>query len=93
MPEETTKLRKILFNEVTAVVALISLTIGVYSAIKNPDEEVAIKMALVEQRLNAIEENHLTHIQKSLESLDDRTNNIEKNIATILALLSNAEIK
>jgi hypothetical protein len=91
--QEESKFKRYLYNEITAVVALISLTVGVIGWVKTPDDEMTIKTALIEQRLQTIETNHLAHMQTSLETLEIRMDNIEKNIATILALLTNAEIK
>lgn len=88
MEQSESKIRKILFNEVTAAVALVGLTVGIVSWIKSPDAEMATKMALMEQRLTAIEENHLPHIENVLNSLEEKTETMDKNIVKILTILN-----
>jgi len=85
---EESKIRKFIFNEVTAVIALISLTVGVVSWIKSPSDTLITKVALIEQRLETIEGNHLTHIQDSMEKMETRVGSMEQNIAAILAILN-----
>lgn len=85
---ENSKFRKYFVNEVTAAIAIVGITVGCVTWIKSPNDEMAVRTALIEQKISIIESNHLTHIQTSVEKLDERMSNVEKNVATILALLS-----
>jgi len=101
--DKETPFKKYLYNEITAVVALISVVVGVMNWVNNPDNKMSSSLQLIQKDISIINSNHLTHLQTYAEEIkelkerdikfDERLDRIDTNVATILALLSNAEIK
>jgi uncharacterized membrane protein len=59
--------KKYLYNEVTAIVAVVGVVVGVMNWVNNPMAKVQTDIALIKQSIVTIETNHLTHIQAALE--------------------------
>ena len=78
--QQENKIRKVLFNEVTAVVALVGLIIGFINWSTSPVKQIEVKInematqqALIQKDLATITNNHLAHIQE-LISMEDKRN-------------------
>jgi len=93
-----TKIRAVLKNEVSMAITIISLTIGVIMFIIVPTFEIKKELALMSQRLEIIETNHLVHIQAGIdnevqrsikkdEELEESINDINKKMTEIIVLL------
>lgn len=89
MPQENT-IRSVLFNEVTRLVAIVSIVVGVVFYIGN----IRTDVALIRSDINTINTNHLSHIQDELtaktkvdEAQTAEIISIGKNIEKILTLL------
>jgi DNA repair photolyase len=68
-------IRKILNEEIKWLITLATIIISItlsYGAI-------VTKIAVVEQRLDTIENNHLVHIQNSIQRIDERVRSLEIN--------------
>ncbi len=63
--------RKYLYNEVTAVVALVAVTFGVVNWVNNPAKEMEKNIALIQKDIEIINTNHITHIQDILLQIKD----------------------
>jgi len=88
------KFRKMLFNEVSLIVAICGVVIGILLFFTKPSTENQQSIALIEQRLDVIENNHLTHLQNGLSEIkddcnemDDKINELDKKIERILTIL------
>jgi len=88
------KIKKVLFNEVTFFVAIISIVMSITFFIVKPDTQMDKDIALISQKIQIIEENHLMTIQKCLEKQevkdkeqDEKLENIGKDIREILTIL------
>ena len=55
---------------------LLSLVYKQLNGKKTPDEEQNIKLAVLDTRLKSIEENHLPHIEKRLDSIEKKVDKI-----------------
>lgn len=71
---EGEKIKKVLFNEITAIVALVGLVVGFMNWVNNPVKqiegsinELASSQALIQKDIQIINHNHLTHIERYLE--------------------------
>ena len=76
--ETENKLRKVLFNEVTAVVALVGIIFGVINWVNSPVNELNLHYSLIEKDISSIQENigtindnHMTHLQGYAEEIKD----------------------
>jgi len=72
------KVRKVLFNEVTMVVAIIGVVVGVMNWVRNPQEEsnrAIVQMdkniSLIQKDINTINSNHEAHIQDILKEIEE----------------------
>jgi hypothetical protein len=74
MPETDNRenlFRKYLYNEITAVVALIGITFGVINWVNNPTIEIEKNVALIQRDIENINANHLMHIQDIVSDMKD----------------------
>jgi len=81
--ENGTKIRKILFNEISLITGMVAITIGIVLFIVGPDAQLQQDVALIKQSIENIETNHLTHIQDDLEKVSIKTQYNEKCINEI----------
>jgi hypothetical protein len=91
MPEDTNsnadKIRKVLYNEVTLVISLASIAIGIVLFITRPDASMQKDIALLQQSVSRMSSNELVHIQAKLDEQDKRLSAIEKIQERILTIL------
>jgi len=102
------KIKKIIYNEVTLVIAVFSFAWGIFNYLNSPQIKVSddiskihTDVALINQSIGVIKNNHEAHIQqileeiKALKELDQKLNErIEKQNEAIIRLLTiHPEIK
>lgn len=68
-PEGT--IRKVLKNEVTTVVGIIGVVFGFIMFVVVPQQKTSTDIALIQQSIKKIEENHLTHLQNYAEEIKE----------------------
>lgn len=95
------KIRKVLFNEVTFIVALISLVTGVVFWVSNPQNEMEIKIVRLESQvennqtvqlaLEAIKNNDLHEVQLKMDEIEERQIRILEALASIKQQLINLD--
>ena len=88
------KIRKVLFNEVSLFTGLIAISIGVVLFISGPDAQMKQDISLIQQSIETIETNDLAHIQKAIDenavrskSNTENLNEINVKLERILTLL------
>jgi hypothetical protein len=88
------KIRKVLFNEVTAFVALVSIVIGIFNWVGSPQKQTEKDIALIQQDIKFLKENHLAHIETKLVEIcnkndeqDKMINEINLKVTEILTIL------
>ena len=83
-PEGT--IRKVLKNEVTTLVGIVSVVFGFIMFVVVPQQKTATDIALIQASIKKIEENHLTHLQTYAEEIKEIKNEEaeEKKIQTEL---------
>lgn len=95
--------RKVVFSEAGKVIGIVSITVSVVLFIVVPTYDLTRDLALVKQRIETIEGNHLAHIQKSIEDINKRDeareerisgmqsqiNEIDKKMERVLTILEN----
>jgi uncharacterized membrane protein len=95
--EQETKIRKILFNEVSLTVAIIAAVMGAVSWVSNPQQELTIQITklqsqvesneLVSTELAKIKNNDLHEMQLRMDRIEARQVEELQAIARIEALL------
>lgn len=93
MEENQSKIRKILFNEISFVLSICAVVIGSVLFIVRPNEKLRTDMALLEQRVEMIEDNHISDLEKSIEILiekDTKQDEIINQINIFLAKIATA---
>lgn len=75
---EESRVRKFLFNEVTAAVAMVALIVGVITWVRDPQSQTQMNIALMQKDLvtitdniKTINTNHETHIQDIFAQIKD----------------------
>ena len=63
------KIRKVLFNEITFFIAVCSVVIGVALFITKPDDQMRQDIALIQKDIQIINSNHLATAQKGIDEL------------------------
>jgi hypothetical protein len=81
------RIRRVLFNEVSLLTSIIAVVIGILLFITRPDSEMRQDIALIRQNISIMRTNELVHIQGSLNDYKDRINTLEDAVARIEALL------
>ena len=88
------RIRKVIMNEVTLIIAICGLFMGILFFITGPDTEMRQGIANVTKDIEVIKENHLVHIQTNLDrqvEINDEQNKrlgqIENNVTKILTIL------
>lgn len=81
--QEAGTIRKILKNEVTSLVAIIVTIFSFIMFIVTPQQKSATNIALIQQSVEKIEKNHLTHLQnyaEEIKTLKEHEVDIERQI-------------
>ena len=88
------KIRKILFEEVSLITGIIAVTIAVVLFISGPDAQLKQDIALIQQDINTIKINHLVHIEQAIDANSIRSeenkemiNQINIKLERIITLL------
>jgi hypothetical protein len=88
------RMRKLLFNEISFIFALAGVIIGIVLFVTQPDAEMKQDIALIKQDISAIKNNELVHIQDSItinrqvnQEIIKRVDEIEKCITRLETLL------
>ena len=91
-PLQENKLRKFLFNELTLLIFMVGLILGVYQWVTVPMNKICQDQALIKVQL----ENHISHIVDDLDEnkvdhdrFDVRFDKIEQDLTAILTILQN----
>ena len=78
-PNNNFNIRKVLFNEVSLVVAVLAVAFGVFNFISSPVGGNTTDILLLKQEVEIIKSNHLVHIQDDINSISDvQEDNIDK---------------
>ena len=88
------RIRQILFNEVTFIISLVAIAIGITLFITGPDSALKNDISLIQKDIHNITTNHLTDIEKALDKIsvdvdinDKNINEINIKLERILTLL------
>lgn len=84
------KIRKVLFNEFTFIVAIISCIFGVIMFVTKPDAQMKQDIALIKQSIGEMKTNHLKHIQDGLDKESERNDEQDKLLRQISINLTEA---
>ena len=89
------KIRKIMFNEVSLIISIVAMIIGIYLTLTNLPFKNANDISLIQKDIEVIESNHLMTIQAQLikndeahERFDERFDEIDKDLTEILTILN-----
>jgi len=87
------KIRKVIFNEVTLVIALVSLVSGVIFWVSNPQYEMKLQMVRIESQLESnqtvvaalekIKNNDFVEIQEKMSQIESRQIEILQALSAI----------
>jgi len=77
--ETNNRIRKILFNEISLVASLFAIAFGAFLWITKPAQDTA----LLDQRVQMIEENHIPHLEEAIEKLIEKDAKQDKLIHEI----------
>jgi len=87
-------IRKVLKSEASTIVAVVLATVGFVGWIQASDNKTKEELIMVKNRLEVIENNHLTHMQASMEKLEKKSEQndldhreIDKKLERILVIL------
>ena len=100
------KLLKVIYNQITLLIAVVATTVSVINWVRNPvnvvkDDvaETKTSVALIQKDINTINTNHLTHIQAELEKKtkidDEQTKELVEfgnTLTEILTILKQKEL-
>lgn len=95
------KVRKLLFNEVSLFISIVAAVFSIYFFLTGPQEinkkdiiEIKHGIEVLQLEIDSIKNNHLSHLQSALEvectkneEQDETLKQIEINIARILVIL------
>jgi len=87
MENNESKIKKVLFNEVSLAISIMAFAIGCILFISEPDAKMRQDISLIEQKIETIESNHLITIQKELEKQGEQIDFINIKLERILTLL------
>ena len=85
--ENESKIRKVLFNEVSFFISIIGVVIGCVLFVSKPDAEMRTDIALMQQSIETIEGNHLKGIEADIDEIKDEIEEIKITLERILTLL------
>ena len=77
------RIRKVLFNEVTLIISLVAIVIGVVLFIMGPDTQLRQDIELIKKDISTIKDNELVHISKKIEENFEKATNNEKCVNDI----------
>ena len=81
------KIRNVLFNEISLISGVVALAIAAVMFVSKPDVEMRQNIALIQQKIQLIEENHLTTMQASIKDQADQIHDLDLKIERILTIL------
>lgn len=94
----TEKVRRVLFNEVSFIISIIGLTIGVFVYLTNPAQENMREIEklraevetnrVVIDTLNTIQNNDLHTLQQKAETTEQKLNDIENQLIKLETILN-----
>ena len=87
MTNNESKIRKVLFNEVSFFVSITAFVIGCVLFISKPDAEMRQNIALMQQKIEIIESNHLAGMEKAIKEQADEIVEIKLVLERILTIL------
>ena len=77
------KIKSLFFNEISFALAICSVVIGVCLFITSADSRLREDVSVLQRDVNNIQNNHLTHIQGSLDKLQADTTLMKEDISSI----------
>lgn len=83
----SSKITKYLYNEVSLIISVIAVAIAITLFIVKPDAKMEMDIALIAQKVEAIEMNDLPHLGERLKTIEDDITEIKLNIREILTIL------
>jgi len=83
MENNESKVRKILFNEISLLAGVIGLAISCVLFVSGPDASMKMDIALMQQSIEVIEVNHLKTIETRIDSIEIDVDEIKDDIAEI----------
>ena len=66
-----TKIRKVLFNEISLFISVVAFIIGCVLFVSKPDAEMRQNIALIQQQIQTMEENHLSSIEDDIDEIKE----------------------
>lgn len=83
MENGESKFKKMLFNEISLMVAVGSVIIGIVLFITGTDYRAEKDIALINQDIDTIKTNHLVHIEEAISNINDKNNSQDETLNTI----------
>jgi len=68
--KNNTKIRKVLFNEISLMTGIVAIAVVVVLFIVGPDAQLKEDISLIHQDLNYIKTNHLKHIEDDIKEIN-----------------------
>ena len=85
--ENESKVRKVLFNEISLLISIIGVVIGCVLFVSKPDAEMRQNIALIQQKIEIMETNHLPTMQGNIKETKDAIVEINLKLEKILTIL------
>lgn len=88
---EDSKIKKILFNEVTACVAIIGVVVGIMNWVQLPQKDFETNQRLIQQDITLIKENHMKHIETiegNIRDMQKEVNSMKETEVQLMTIIS-----
>ena len=89
---EENKIRKVLFNEISLLISIVAFVIGCVMFISKPDAEMRQNIALIQQKIEVVEFNHIASMEDDIDEVKDEIVDIKIILERILTLLEKQPI-
>lgn len=88
-----TFVRRVIFSEAGKVAAVVTATVSVILFIVVPMYQTKEDQALIRQKIETIEGNHLSHIQSSINDINERDSKQEEKIGNLEEEVKKLDVK
>ena len=97
--QHESKIRKVIFNEISLIIAIIGMVSGVIFWVANPQQELQMKVVRLEsqiesnvmitEKLQNIKDNDLHELQLKMEQIEERQIEILKALSSLETTIKN----
>jgi len=81
------KIRKVIFNEISFIIAIIGVTISIILWMTTNNSSINDKVLILQEKVNKIESNDLPHIDAKLNIIQEEVVNIRLDIKELRTIL------